>query len=163
MHILIVLGYWNPTGFIPKFCLMKIIYLVGNWWIDDEEAIGNMQIDANCKKALHFISLIKQCRELALTTHKASQILRRRAWIMWEHIEGDLREWSQHKGDVLYQLANYCEKRVLNLKRLMKELIQTLHSLPTLPINWEGMVVLPPPFHRILWDSICTSPIDPWV
>ena len=51
-----------------------------------------MQIDANCNKALHFITLIKQCRELALTMHKPSQILRRRALIMWEHVGGDLSE-----------------------------------------------------------------------
>ena len=61
MRILAVLGYWNPMGFIPKFCLIKTLSLVGNLGIDDEEAIRNMQMDANSQKTMHFISLIKQC------------------------------------------------------------------------------------------------------
>ena len=44
-------------GFTPKYCLIKTLRLVGNWGIDDEEAIGNMQMDANSQKAMHFISL----------------------------------------------------------------------------------------------------------
>ena len=31
MHILIVFGYWNPMGFIPEFCLIKALCLVGIW------------------------------------------------------------------------------------------------------------------------------------
>ena len=81
MRILIVLGYWNPIGFIPEFCLIKIICLEGNLRIDEEEAIGNVQMDANSKKATHFISLIKQCQELALTARETGEFLRRRAEI----------------------------------------------------------------------------------
>ena len=42
-------SFWilNPMGFIPVFCLVKTLYLVGNWRIDDKEEIGNMQMDAN--------------------------------------------------------------------------------------------------------------------
>ena len=69
---------------------------------------------------------------------------------MWERVEGDLSEWSERKGDVLYQLANYYEKRILNLKRLLKELIETSDQHLTLPINCEHVVVHSPPFHRIL-------------
>ena len=47
MRILTVFGYWNPMGFIPEFCLIKTLCIVVNWEIDDEEAIGNMQMDAN--------------------------------------------------------------------------------------------------------------------
>ena len=50
----------------------------------------------------------------------------------------------------LYQLADYYEKRVLNLKRLLKELIETSDQPLSLPINWEDVVALGPPFHRIL-------------
>ena len=97
-------------GFIPEFFIIKSLCLVGTWGIDDEEAIGNAQIDANSKKAMDFISLIKQCQELALTAHNAGEFLRRRAHITWERVEVDLCEWSEHKGDVLYQLANYYKK-----------------------------------------------------
>ena len=49
MHILTVFGYWNPMGFIPDFCLIKILCSVGIWTVGDEEAIGYMEMDANKK------------------------------------------------------------------------------------------------------------------
>ena len=68
-------------GFIPEFCLINTLCSLGNCIIDDEEAIGNVQMDANSKKAMHFISLIKQYQELALTAHEAGEFLGRRAEI----------------------------------------------------------------------------------
>ena len=50
----------------------------------------------------------------------------------------------------MYQLANYYEKRVLNLKRLLEELIETSDEPLTVNTNWEDMVALGPHFHRIL-------------
>ena len=50
-------------GFIPEFCLVRTLCSVDNSIIDDEEAITNVQMDANSKKAMHFISLIKQYQE----------------------------------------------------------------------------------------------------
>ena len=79
MHILIVLGYWNPMGFIPKFCLIKTLFLMVNWGTDDEEANSSIQMDANSPKVMHFISLIKQYQELALTAYDAVEFLRKRA------------------------------------------------------------------------------------
>ena len=105
-----------------------------------------MQMDANSKQAMHFISLIKQYQELAVIACDADQFLGRRAEIIWGHGEGDLSEQSEQKWGVLYQSVDYYEKRVLNLKRLLKELIDTSDKPLTLPINWEGVVVLPPPF-----------------
>ena len=78
--------------------------------MDDEEAVGNVHIDANSKKTMQFIRLIKQHQELALTARDASEFLGRRAEATWEHSEGELSEWSEHKGSVLYQLDNYYEK-----------------------------------------------------
>ena len=109
-----------------------------------------MQMDANSKKAMHFISLIKQYQELAVTARHANEFLGRRAELIWGHGEGYLSERSESKWGVLYQLADYYEKRVLNLKRLLKELIETSDQPLALPINWEVAVVPPPPFHRIL-------------
>ena len=82
-------------------------------------------MDANSKKAMHFISLIKQYQELVVTARDADEFLGRRAKITWGHGEGDLSERSEPKWGVLYQLANYYEKRVLNLKRLLKDLNKT--------------------------------------
>ena len=107
-------------------------------------------MDTNPQKAMHFISLIKQCQELTLSACDAGEFLRSRAEITWEHGQEDLSEWSEWKEAVLYQLGNYYEKRVLNLKRLLKELIETSDQPLKLPINWEGVVILPPPFHSIL-------------
>ena len=102
-------------------------------------------MDANSKKAMHFISLIKQYQELAVTARDADEFLGRRAEITWRHGEGDLSERSERKWGVLYQLADYYEKRVLNLKRLLKELIETSDQPLTLPINWDDVMVLHPP------------------
>ena len=79
-------------GFIPEFRLINTLCSLGNCVIDDEEAIGNAQMDANSKKVMHFISLIKQHEELALTTRDAGEFLGRRVKITWEHGEGDLSE-----------------------------------------------------------------------
>ena len=46
MHVLTVFGYWNPMGFIPEFCLIKILCSIGIWTIGDEEAVGCMKMDA---------------------------------------------------------------------------------------------------------------------
>ena len=102
-------------------------------------------MDANSKKAMHFISLIKQYQELAVTARDADDFLGRRAEIIWGHRKGDLSEQSERKWGVLYQLADYYEKRVLNLKRLLKELIETSDQPLALPINWDDMMVLHPP------------------
>ena len=120
-------------------------------------------MDTNSKKAMHFISLIKQYQELVVTAHDTDQFLGRRAEIIWGHGEGDLSEQSERKWGDLHQLADYYEKRVLNLKRLLKELIETSNQPLTLPINWDDVMVLHPPFQKILSDSVCPSPVDPWV
>ena len=117
----------------------------------------------NSKEAIHFISLIKQYQELVVTARDADEFLGRRAEIIWGHGEGDLSERSERKWGVLYQLAYYSEKRVLNLKRLLEELMETSDQSLTLPINWYNVMVLHPPFQKILSDSVCPSPIDPWV
>ena len=39
-------------GFIPKFFRIKTLCLLGIGRIDEEEAIGNVQMDANSKKAM---------------------------------------------------------------------------------------------------------------
>ena len=99
-------------------------------------------MEANSKKAMHFISLIKQYQELAITARDADEFLGRRAEIIWGHGEGDLRERRERKWVVLHLLANYYEKRVLNLERLLKELIETSNQPLTLPINWDDVMVL---------------------
>ena len=83
----------------------------GIWRKEDEEAIGYVEMDAKSRKLVHFIKLIKQCKELASTTRDTGKFLRRMAVTMWEHGEEDLSEWSERKGDSLYQLANFYEKR----------------------------------------------------
>ena len=54
---------------------------------------------------MHFIELIKQYKELALTARDAGKFLGRRAVTMWENGEKDLREQSEQRGDSLYQLV----------------------------------------------------------
>ena len=107
-------------------------------------------MDANSKNAMHSIRLIKRYQKLALRARDAGEFLGKRAEITWEHGEGHLSEWREHTGDVLYQLADYYEKRILNLKGLLKELIENSEQPLTLPINWEDVVNIPPPFHKIL-------------
>ena len=82
MHILTVFGQWNPMGFIPEFCLIKKLCSVGIWRVEDEEAIGHVKMNAKSKKAMHFIRLIKQYKELALTARDAGNFFERRAVTM---------------------------------------------------------------------------------
>ena len=50
MSILTVFGYWNPMGFIPKICVMITLCSVGIWRVEDEEAVGYVEMDAESKK-----------------------------------------------------------------------------------------------------------------
>ena len=99
---------------------------------------------------MHFIKLIKQYKEVALTARDASKFLGRRAVTMWENGEEDLSEWSERRGDGLYQLINFYERGVIKLKRLLVELIETPDEPLTMNTNWGDVVALGPPFHRIL-------------
>ena len=146
MYILIVFGYYNPMGFIPEFCPIKIIYSLGNWGIEDEEAIGYVELNAKSKKVMHFISLIKECKDLASTAGDASKFLRRSVTTAWDHGEEELSEWSERKGDDLYQLANFYEKGAFKFKRFLLKLIETSDQPLILHINWEDVVVLGPLF-----------------
>ena len=137
-------------GFFAEFCIIKKLCLVDNWRIDDEEAIGNVRMDANSKRAMHFIVLIKQYQELVSAMCDAGNFLGRRAEITQEHGEGDLSEWNERKGDVLYQLADYYEKTVLTVKCLLKKLIETSDKRLTMIINSEDVMVLHSPFQKIL-------------
>ena len=109
-----------------------------------------MEMNAKSKKAMHFIELIKQYKELALTARDAGKFLGRRAVTMWENGEEDLSERSEHRGDGLYQLVDFYERGVIKSKRLLVELIETSDEPLTVDINWGDVVALPPPFHRIL-------------
>ena len=88
MHVLTVFGYWNLVGFIPEFCLIKTLCSVGIWRVEDEEAIGYVQMDAKSKKTMHFIKLIKQYKKLALIARDVGKFLGRRAVTMWENGRG---------------------------------------------------------------------------
>ena len=81
-------------GFIPEFCLIKTPCSVGVWRIEDEEAFGYVKMDAKSRKAMHFIELSKQYKELAPTARDAGKFLGRGAVTMWEHGEEDLGGWS---------------------------------------------------------------------
>ena len=135
MHILTVLGYWNPMGFIPEFCLIKSLCSVGIWRVKDEEAIGYVEMDAKSKKAMHFIKFIKQYKELPLTARDVGKFLGRRTVTMWENGEEYLSEWSERRGDGLHQLVDFYERGVIKLKRLLVELIETSNEPLTMTIN----------------------------
>ena len=97
-----------------------------------------MGLDVKSKKAMHLINSIKQYKELASTARGAGKFLGRKAVTTLELGEEDLSEWSERKGDDLYQLANFYEKGVVKFKRLLLELIETSDQPLTLPINWGG-------------------------
>ena len=104
----------------------------------------------NRKKNEAFIKLIKQYKELALIARDAGKFLGRRAVTMWKNGEEDLSEWSEQRGDASYQLVDFYERGVIELKRLSVELIETSDEPLIVDINWGNVVDLPPPFHRIL-------------
>ena len=116
----------------------------------DVETKGYVELDSKSEKAMQFIKLIKQAKELAPTARDAGRFLARRAVTTWENGEEDLSEWNERRGESFYQLANYYEKRVLKLKRLLVELIETSDEPLIVNINSEDLVALGPPFHKIL-------------
>ena len=61
-----------------------------------------MELNSKSKKAMQFIKLIKQYKELAPTARDAGKFFEKRAVTMRERGEQDLSEWSERKGDVLY-------------------------------------------------------------
>ena len=54
---------------------------------------------------------------------------------IWENDEEDLSEWSERRGDGLYQLVNFYKRGVIKLKRLFIELIEILDEPLTVDIN----------------------------
>ena len=89
--------------FIPEFFRVKTVCSLHNWGRYDEDAIGNVEMDAKSKKAMHFIGFIKQYEEFAVTARDAGEFRGRRAEITWEHDEGGLIELSERKWDVFYE------------------------------------------------------------
>ena len=100
------------------------------------EAVGHVEMEAKPKRTMHFIKLIKPNKELALIAQDVGKFHGRRAVTMWENHEEDLSQWSEQKGGALYELGNYYEKRVLNLKRILVELIETLDEPFIVNINY---------------------------
>ena len=145
-------SFWvlESNGIHPLILSNKNLCSVGIWRVGDVEAKGYVELDSKSKKAMQFIKLIKQYKELAPTARDAGKYLARRAVTTWENGEEDLSEWSEQKGEGFYQLANYYEKRVLKLKRLLVELIETSDEPLIVNINSKDLVALGPPFHRIL-------------
>ena len=82
-------------GFTPLFCLIKVLCSVGNWRVGDVEAKGYVELNSKSKKAMQFIKLIKQYKEVALTARDAGKFLGRRAVTRWKNGEEDLSEWSE--------------------------------------------------------------------
>ena len=136
-------------GFIPISCLISILWSVGISRINGGEKIGNVEIDAKSKKAMHMIESIKLYKELALPARDAGEFLGRRAEVSWEHGEEDLIKCNERKGDGLYQMIEFYEVGVIKLKRRLHELIKTWDRPRTININWEDVGVLGSPFHRI--------------
>ena len=145
-------SFWvlESNGIHPLILSNKNLWSVGIWRVGDAEAKGYVELNSKLKKAMQFIKLIKQYKELAPTARDAGKYLARRAVTTWENGEEDLSEWSERKGEDFYQLANYYEKRVLKLKCLLVELIETSDEPLIVNINSEDLVALGPPFHRIL-------------
>ena len=145
-------SFWvlESNGIHPLILSNKDLWSIGIWRVGDVEAKGYVELDSKSKKAMQFIKLIKQYKELAPTARDAGKYLARRAVTTWENGEEDLSEWSEQKGEGFYQLANYYEKRVLKLKRLLVELIETSDEPLIVNINSKDLVALGPPFHRIL-------------
>ena len=99
---------------------------------------------------MHFIKLIKQYKELALTARDTGKLIERRVVTTWKHGGEDLSEWSERKGDDLYHLDGFYERGVVRLKGLLVELIKTSDQPLTVNINWEDVVALGLSFHKIL-------------
>ena len=80
----------------------------------------------------------------------AGEFLGRWTKINWENGEQDLVEWSEIKGDGLYQMVEFYEGIVVKLKRRLQELVETSDTPLTLNRKWEDEAILGTPFHKTL-------------
>ena len=144
---------------LPQILSNKYSMSTGIIRIDGGEKIWNLEMDANSRKAIQIIELMKQYRELALTARDAGKFLGRRAEISWETGNENLVEWSERKGDGMHPMVELYEEGVIKLKRRLHRLIQTSDGLLTLNVKWEDVEILGLPFHRILSGAICLFPL----
>ena len=78
----------------------KILCLIVIMRVDCEEKVENEKMNAKPKKAMVLIKLIKDYRELALTTRDCGEFFGTMMEIDWELGDGDMSEWDERKGDV---------------------------------------------------------------
>ena len=78
-------SFWvlESNGIHPLILSNKNLCSVGNWRMGDVEAKGYVELDSKSKKAMQFIKLIKQYKELAPTAREAGKFLGTRAVTMW--------------------------------------------------------------------------------
>ena len=97
-------SFWvlESNGIHPLILSNKNLCSVGIWRVGDAEAKGYVELNSKSKKAMQFIKLIKQYKELAPTARDAGKFLVRRVVTTWENGEEDLSEWSERKGEDFY-------------------------------------------------------------
>ena len=89
-------------GFIPKSFLLKKQYLVDLTLRDDRKTHDNGGMSDNSKKAMDLINLMKQYKELALTTREVVHFFGRQAEVDSNQGREDLIELNERKGNDIY-------------------------------------------------------------
>ena len=96
--------FWvlKSKGIYPQILSNKITMFNRNY--EDRSWGGDWECGDGCKieESDVFYKLIKQHKELTLTTQDVDRFLRRWAKIMWEHGEEDLSEWIEWKASPLF-------------------------------------------------------------
>ena len=81
---------------------------------------------------------------------KVGEHFERSAVAWWCHGNGDVVEWSEWKGDYLYNAVELYEKEAIKSTDQLYELIKSLGVPLTLHSNWRDMEMLGPQFLRLL-------------
>ena len=120
---------------MPKYCPINVLCSVGVMRIEGGEMDENEEVDTRLRKTMQLIELIGLYRELAMMARDVGEFLGRCAETIWSNGDEDLVEWNKRKGDRMYQLGEVYEGEVIELKRHVHELVETLDELLNLCIN----------------------------
>ena len=103
--------------------------------VDCEESNGIAKMNAQTKKSIVLVNLMKDYKELALSTWDCGEFFGNMMEFDWELGDGDRSEWDERKADVICQIVNEYEEQIFKVQRCFLDHIESLDEPLTVPIN----------------------------
>lgn len=126
--------------------------------VDCEESNGIAKMNAKTKKSIVLVNLMKDYKEIDLSTGDCGEFFSNMMEFDWELGDGDRSEWDKRKADVICQIVNEYEEQIVKVQRCFLDHIESLDEALTVPINQRDVGILVTPFHKVFWvagDFVC--------